>query len=174
MLEWLIGSRFGEARFAQLMNVHGQRWYRACLRLTQNAADAEDAVQEALLRAWKARTQFRGDAELATWVQRIAINCAIDGLRRRAPEWVDAAVAETAIPEPALDCALSTSQGIRDLDHALQQLSDLERVCCVLKHAQGLSLKEISQHCQISEGSVKQALFRALAKLRLWMHDRYE
>jgi len=72
--------------FHTVLSERGVRWYNACLRITRDADLAADAVQEALLKAWDRRDEFRGESELDTWIHRIALNAAIDQMRRRKPQ----------------------------------------------------------------------------------------
>src|SRR5258706_121180 len=80
-----LQSRLGLDEFHQVLSKRSGRWYNACLRITRDAQLAEDAVQDALLKAWGQRDKFRGAADLDTWIHRIALNAAIDLLRRRHP-----------------------------------------------------------------------------------------
>jgi RNA polymerase sigma-70 factor (ECF subfamily) len=145
--------------FDALIANRGARWFGACLRITRRAALAEEAVQEALLKAWRHRDAYRGEAELDTWIHRIAVNTAIDLIRRERLDWTDELPDEAA--PPAHSAALA-----KDLDAALQHLSALERLAFVLKHCEDWSLAEISTHLGCSIDSVKQALFRGVRKLR--------
>lgn len=153
--------------FHRVLGERSGRWYSACVRITRDAALAEDAVQDALLKAWDKRAHFRGEAELDTWIHRIAVNAAIDQMRRLRPQLL----AEPAdAPEPvdaATPAALHEAQAFAaGLDGALGGLSELERCCFLLKHVEQWKLLEIAQELDIGIDSVKQALFRALRKLR--------
>ena len=141
-------------------------WYAACLRITRNAAAAEEAVQDALLQAWTKRTQFHGDARLETWIHRIAINCALAQLRRRRPEGTDYALETLTDEAPSPARSVAGSEIGRHIDAALADLSDFERTCFVLKHQEQWRLKEIAERLETEVGPVKQALFRGLGKLR--------
>ena len=146
-------------------------WYAACLRVTRDEALAQDAVQDALLSAWSKRAQFDGRARLETWIHRIAVNSALGLLRRRRPEsWLDDEAMPGCEPTP-LDASAEQELG-RELEAALADLSELERVCFVLKHLEQWRLAEIAQMLDTSVGSVKQALFRSLNKLRASMAPR--
>jgi RNA polymerase sigma-70 factor (ECF subfamily) len=175
MLKFFARAPWSLPQFQALIEAKSSRWLSACLQLTQDRSTAEDAVQEALLKAWQARSQFRAEAELHSWIHRIAINCAIDAMRRRRPDFAHeacdavASLANEPASAPALDQSLIALQRIEHLDQALKQLSALERTCFVLKHSQGYALSEIADRLRISEGGVKQALFRALKKLRQLM-----
>lgn len=161
----LASSSLALSDFDALVNQCGGRWYQACLRITGDPSSAEDAVQDALLKSWRGRAQFRAAAELDTWIHRIAVNAALDRMRRervrrRDLDW-QLDVAQDSPPEHHQSQLLA-----RDLDAALTGLSGLERLCFVLKHLEQWRLQEIAQQLQCSPGSVKQALFRAVRKLR--------
>lgn len=163
--------------FSALLKRRSQRWYGACLRITKDINLAEDAVQDALLKAWDRRAQFRGEAELDTWIHRIAVNCALDLLRRDRPLSLDSDEAARDENNVALfaDVALQmtpsehlhTQQLGAHLTQALAKLTELERLCFVLKHLEQYRLEEIADQLRCSVDRVKQALFRGVRKLRL-------
>jgi RNA polymerase sigma-70 factor (ECF subfamily) len=155
--------------FHAVLRERSVRWYNACLRITRDADLAADAVQEALLKAWNHREEFRGEAALDSWIHRIALNAAIDLTRRRkrrAEEELDddsfeagpASSAESEYVQQALD---------RDLSAAMQRLTSKERQIFLLKHVEGWRLDEVAEGMQMPIGSVKNALFRAVRKLRV-------
>lgn len=145
------------------------RWYAACLRITRDAALAEDAVQEALLSAWSKRGQYLGSAELETWIHRIAVNAALQLLRRnRSVPWTSDEVEEVADTRTPVDARREQELGA-GLDAALERLSELERMCFVLKHIEQWRLDEIARELETGVNNIKQALFRALRKLRVSM-----
>jgi len=155
-----------QAQFHAAINAASGRWLSACLGITRDQALAEDCVQEALVTAWAKRDQFRGDSVLTTWIHRIAVNAALQALRqrnRRVFVLIDVDMADES-RGPDEVCDLDQFGG--DLDEAMSALSDLERVCFVLKHLEQWRLAEIASHLDIGVGPVKQALFRALKKLR--------
>lgn len=155
-----------QAEFHDAISNRSDRWFSACLRITRNPALAEDAVQEALLSAWHKREQFQRTASLETWIHRIAVNAALQLVRKERPDRFRPLVTEL------VDEADSPEQGVRDgdigafLTAAFKQLSDVERVCFVLKHMEQWRLKEIADELATDIGSVKQAIFRAVKKLR--------
>ena len=110
--------------FHTVLNERSGRWYNACLRITRDADLAADAVQEALLKAWDRREEFRGEAALDTWIHRIALNAAIDLTRkrkRRAEDELDpesfeagpASSAESQYVEQAFGKDLATNGSVR-------------------------------------------------------------
>ena len=158
--------------FQTVLNERGPRWYNACLRITRDADLAADAVQEALLKAWDRRNEFRGDAALESWIHRIALNAAIDITRRRktrAEDELDEEGHEAAPTSgPESDYALDALN--KDLSAAMQRLSGMERQVFLLKHIEGWRLDEIAESTQTSVAGVKHALFRAVKKLRVDLH----
>jgi RNA polymerase sigma-70 factor (ECF subfamily) len=165
----LLKPRVRPDAFQSVVNERGQRWYNACLRITRDAELAADAVQEALLKAWARRDEFRGDAALDSWIHRIALNAAIDLIRRRKTRAEDELhedafeAAPTAAPES--DYLLESLSA--DLSVAMQRLSALERQVFLLKHIEGWRIDEIVESLQSNTNAIKHALFRALRKLRV-------
>jgi RNA polymerase sigma-70 factor (ECF subfamily) len=174
----LITSWLRPDRFHTVVNERGGRWYNACLRITNDAGLAQDAVQDALLRAWDRRGDFRGEADLDTWIHRIALNAAIDLVRRRKPqlqlqlqvqEQVVANLAmAAAAPSPESDYAHQALG--KDLAVAMQRLTPLERQTFLLKHIEGWRLEEIAESQHTNVNNTKQTLFRAVRKLRTDLH----
>ena len=158
--------------FEALVQRASGRWYGACLRITQDAALAEDAVQDALLNAWRARDQFRGEAELDTWLHRIAINAALELMRKRGPmaEFNPEFEAASSVADCPASAHARSAFGSA-IGAALDRLSARERVCFVLKHIEQWRLEEIAEATSVSVDSVKQSLFRALGKLRVELKD---
>lgn len=141
-------------------------WFRACLQITGDRDQAADAVQAALLKAWDRRRQFQGQSRLDTWIHKIAVNSALELLRRDRPErWElleQEPEDELRSPERLHDRAVMAQQ----FEISLADLTDLERVCVVLKHVEQWRLQEIADEMNASVGTVKQALFRGVKKLR--------
>jgi RNA polymerase sigma-70 factor, ECF subfamily len=164
-----IGGVPSQADFHRAITDRSDRWYSACLKITRNPDLAADAVQDALLNAWNKREQFRRTSRLDTWIHRIAINAALNLLRKSRP-----AVFE-ALESDVEDLASGPSQALldheleSDLAEALARLTEVERVCFVLKHLEQWRVREISAELNINEGRVKQAVFRAVKKLRVDM-----
>ena len=160
-----------QAEFHEAISSRSDRWFAACLRITRSRELAEEAVQDALLTAWHKRQQFQGDASLATWIHRIAINAALQLIRKQRPgafEPLDVDMADGG-DSPETDL-LNHDLGDR-LAAALGNLTALERVCFVLRHLEQWKLKEIAQETGTNESAVKQAVFRGVRKLRASMAD---
>lgn len=159
-------------RFHAVLSERGGRWYNACLRITRDADLAADAVQEALLKAWDRRDEFRGESDLDTWIHRIALNAAIDLMRRRKPQAADELDPERLVAAPAASPHGEYVQQAlgRDLITAMQRLTTMERQTFLLKHIEGWRLEEIAESLHTNANNTKQALFRAVRKLRVDLH----
>jgi RNA polymerase sigma-70 factor, ECF subfamily len=157
-------------RFHAVLGERSVRWYNACLRITRDPDLAADAVQEALLKAWDRRDEFRGDSELDTWIHRIALNAAIDLMRRRRPQAMEELQAELPMAANSPHTEYVQEALSRDLITAMQRLTTMERHAFVLKHIEGWRLEEIAESLQTNANNTKQALFRAVRKLRVDLH----
>jgi len=153
----------------------GDRWYAACLNITRTPALAEDAVQDGLVLAWRKRHQFNGEAALDTWIHRIVVNAALQLLRRnkamvdRVPTDVERVAEPIELNTPP--DAQAGDEWLGVLERLIVALTDYERICFVLKHVEEWQLKEIADETGNSVNSVKQALFRAVKKLRVGLAD---
>ncbi len=153
-------------------------FYRTAFRHLGNAADAEDAVQDALLSAYKHRGQFKGQARMSTWLTAIVINSARMQLRRR-PRHLHVPLDEhdsdhgvlplvellpDDSPSPEEQCRRSDlAENIMQL---AQQLSPPLLQAFQLRHLDGLTIQEMTDFLGVAEGTVKARIARARAKLR--------
>jgi RNA polymerase sigma-70 factor (ECF subfamily) len=160
-----------QADFHAAISSRSDRWYSACLRITRSPELAEDAVQEALLSAWDKRHQFNHSARLETWIHRIAVNAALQLLRKNRPGMFEPLESEVLDPAETPEEAQRSRELDNELAAAFVHLSDTERVCFVLKHLEQWRLSEIADEFAINIGTVKQAIFRAVRKLRGHMSD---
>jgi RNA polymerase sigma-70 factor (ECF subfamily) len=155
-----------QADFHAAISGRSDRWFAACLKITRNRALAEDAVQDALLSAWSKRQQFDGSARLDTWIHRIAVNAALQLLRKQRPNAFEPLAADVEDGSQTPEALSAEHQFGKTLSAAMTSLSDLERVCFVLKHLEQWRLREIADELGTDVGAVKQAVFRAVRKLR--------
>jgi RNA polymerase sigma-70 factor (ECF subfamily) len=149
---------------------------RAC-RYLGNPADAEDAVQDALLSAYKHLDQFRGQAQISTWLSAIVANCARMQLRRRPrlanvsldepigedQEYTVSDVLAHRGPTPEDEC--QSSELSAQLREFLPQLSAPLRRAFQLRELDGLTTSEAARHLGVADGTVKAQLARARTKL---------
>jgi len=166
-----IGGLPTQADFHEAISTRSDRWYSACLKITRNPDLAADAVQDALLNAWNKRHQFQRSARLDTWIHRIAINAALNLIRKSRPGVFEPL--ETDVESDAVrpDRAWEEHELESELARALGRLTEIERVCFVLKHLEQWRAKEIAEALGLNEGRVKQAVFRAVQKLRVSMRS---
>ncbi len=169
-----IGSVPTQADFHEAISTRSDRWYSACLKITRNPDLAADAVQDALLSAWDKRHQFQSTARLDTWIHRIAINAALSLLRKGKPGVVEPLVVDIEGDLPRPEVAWEEHELQSELARALGRLTDIERVCFVLKHLEQWRAREIAEELGLNEGRVKQAVYRAVQKLRKSMRRMQE
>jgi RNA polymerase sigma-70 factor (ECF subfamily) len=160
-----------QAEFHAAIPARADRWYSACLRITRDRDLAQDAVQDALLSAWHKRHQYERSAQLDTWIHRIAVNAALQLIRKQRPAiWQP--VPDDIVDDSPGPFASRVDQELDDeLGTAMKWLSDIERTCFVLKHIEQWRLQEIASELDLTIGTIKQALFRAVKKLRVHMAD---
>ena len=153
------------AAFGQIVDATSGRLVRLAARMLGNVVDAEDVVQEAYVKAYRALTtgEFDGRANVSTWLYRIVTNQAIDAMRGRArrPKPTDTADESTS------DLASAEQKmALAELSDFMSELPPDQRAALVLKAVEGLTSPEIAEVLQCSEGAVEQRLVRARAALR--------
>jgi RNA polymerase sigma-70 factor, ECF subfamily len=152
------------AAFAELVRRHRDRLWAVALRTLGDPEEAADAVQDALLSAYRAAGTFRGDAAVTTWLHRIVVNACLDRVRRRQvrrtvplPEdesgWVLGRAAD-----PDADTAL-------DVAAALATLPVEQRAALVLVDLQGYGVDEAAAILEVPAGTVKSRCARGRARL---------
>lgn len=155
--------------FRMLVDQHGRSVYRLAWRLTGNAGDAEDVVQETFMRAYRNLARFDSRATFSTWVHSIATHCALDLLRsrKRAARRVEEAMKLNDDSESARQERLFLSEQFREhFEKALGELSPSERAAFVLRHFEGKTTEEIGRALHLGTSASKHAVFRAVRKLR--------
>jgi RNA polymerase sigma-70 factor, ECF subfamily len=155
--------------FEVLMRRYNQCLYRAARAILQDDAEAEDAVQQAYLNAYRHLNQFEGRAQFSTWLTRIAVYEALARRRRVAgnPTTSEDALAETAAstsPDPERQ-AYGKELSVL-LQSALAGLPDGYRSVFMLREVEGLSTAETARHLRISEATAKTRLHRAKGLLQ--------
>lgn len=167
-LTLVVRAQEGDVRaFETLARRHQAVLYRIAVRVMGDATEAEDALQEALLDAWRRIGQFRGDSAFSTWMYRIVTNRCMGMLRKRravpVPDVADMAEAPTAPDSPARTAEIDAE--LAALGAALQTLPDDVRVCWVLRELEGLRYDEIAAITGTGEPTVRGRIHRARTKL---------
>jgi RNA polymerase sigma-70 factor (ECF subfamily) len=161
-----------------LMDRHFCTVHRIAFRITGNQADAEEVAQEAFLRAYNKLPGFRHDASFCTWITRIAMNTAINLVERRNrelsqhglriadnPSSVDQTI-QLADACPGPERQLLDHEAATLRNDALATLTPMERTAFTLRHMEDLPIAEIAAALNVPANSAKQAVFRAVSKLR--------
>jgi RNA polymerase sigma-70 factor (ECF subfamily) len=166
-------------RFAELVVRHQRRALRIAFHYVRDAADADEAVQDAFVKAYAHIGTFREELPFEVWFTRILINGCLDRLKARkrrekwlAPPSIDPSGVERNPAEYLPSRGLSPEDYVlrqerrRHLQNALARLPERQRLVFVLSHFEGRSSREVSQATGLNESTVRVHLFRAIRRLR--------
>jgi RNA polymerase sigma-70 factor, ECF subfamily len=164
------------AAFEQLVGAHADRLYAVVVRFVGDRVEAEDVVQEALLRAWRGIGRFGGRAAFFTWLYRIAVNEANRALDKRTRRGSGVAIDEDAaqLAAPAHEGPASQAEHIElrnGLDVAIAALESPYRTALVLRDVEGLSTREAAAIAGVGEAAFKSRLHQARLKVRVALGD---
>ncbi len=134
-------------------------------RIVGNADDTDDVIQDALLRAWRRADSFRGEADLRSWVYRIAVNCAFDLIRERERR----NTAGQGYAETASQKNENNEKKLSELERAVSQLPELYREAVVWGCLSDLSGSEAAARLRCSENTLYQWIFKAKKMLKKMM-----
>ena len=165
-------SRGDAQAFNELMAQHERRMYAVAARMCGNHEDAQDCLQEAMLRAYRAIASFKGQSSFSTWVYRITTNACLDELRRRKNR-----------PNTSLDVLLDTgwspsdggnapekhalrAERMRKLQEYIRELPEDMRAAIVLRDVQGMSYDDIATALNTNVGTIKSRISRGRERLR--------
>jgi RNA polymerase sigma-70 factor, ECF subfamily len=180
--------------FELLMRRHNRRLYRLARAVLRDDAEAEDALQDAYLLAYRSIAGFRGDAALSTWLSRLVLNTCLARLRRYARRQnvvpivsADASAEREidAMPSPGFDApdkAFARMEMRSMIEHKLDALPEAFRVVFVLRSVEEISVEEVARSLGIPEATVRSRHFRAKNLLKaslaheidLAAHDLFE
>jgi RNA polymerase sigma-70 factor (ECF subfamily) len=162
--------------YAELCHRHSKQLFRTVLRITGNIADAEDMLQEALLKAYIHIGAFEGRSAFSSWLTRIAINSAFMLLRKKRSQPVysfesDSGAGDFELPEPAETVHNPEEACIQnalenELAQAILHLSPNLRVVMQIWYREDASVAQIAKMLGISESAAKARLFRARSQIR--------
>lgn len=167
--ELLAKAKQGDRRaFDALLRPYRDRLWATCLRTTEHRADAEDALQDALIAIWQNLAKFRGEASIGTWAFRIATNAALAVIRRRREVTVGDDEQAQALFEPDdPGTQLAEEHEIRDtVQLALSSLGEDFRVALVLREFGDYTYEQIAQYQQVPVQTVRSRLNRARAQFK--------
>jgi RNA polymerase sigma-70 factor (ECF subfamily) len=154
--------------FGQLFERHRDRLWAVAVRTLHDPEDAADALQEAMISAFRRAGSFRGDSAVTTWLHRIVVNAALDRMRRRAArptasgdeEVIESLAAGRGASDPS-----SASDTALDVNAALRRLAPDQQAALVLVDMLGYSVADAAEVLGVSEGTVKSRCARGRAKL---------
>ena len=161
--------------YGALVRAHSAAVFRVAFRIAGNEADAEEIVQEAFLRAYQRLEKFEQRSTFGTWVYRIAVNCA---LNRVGQPGIEAEYRHGEESDPATKTVQVATQDAdpervllgREVsaaqEMAMQRLTATEKCAFVLRHLEDRSMGEIAEVLGVAPNAAKQAVFRAVQKLR--------
>ncbi|MGH3738920.1 MAG: RNA polymerase sigma factor SigM [Micromonosporaceae bacterium] len=150
--------------FNQLVRRHSDRLWAVALRTLGDREEAADALQDALLSAYRAAGRFRGDAAVTTWLHRIVVNACLDRVRRRAVR-PTVPLPEEGPGEPATPDRTAERETKLVVHAALAELPIEQRAALVLVDLHGFSVAEAAEILEVAEGTVKSRCSRARARL---------
>jgi len=167
--------------FEDLVLAYQDKIYNLCRYMLGNAHDAEDAAQDAFLKAYQALPKFRPEASLYTWLYRIATNTCIDYKRKPVFESLFGSseeggrlIHDRASEDPSPERLYQSKQIDRALQEGLGKLSPKLRAIIILKEIEELSYEEIADTLEISMGTVKSRIARAREELQKIMQKYRE
>jgi RNA polymerase sigma-70 factor (ECF subfamily) len=170
-------QRGNAAAFAALMRRYNRRLYRTARAILRDDAAAEDALQEGYVAAYRHLGDFRGDAQVATWLTRIVVNQALQALRKKRSERVVALFDEAADPAEGADAVTESPSGTpenallrteirRLIERKIDALPASYRAVFMLREVEDLTVDETASVLGIPAATVRSRLFRAKARLR--------
>lgn len=159
--------------FQALVERHRSMVYRVAYQFAGNHHDAEDIAQEVFIKVYRSLDRFRQDAQLTSWLYRIAMNACIDHRRRNAPagaapfgEEAEQKLMNTAEETPGPEERAYAGELGEALEAAVRRLPDGQRIVFVMRHHHGLKLCEIADALGLAEGTIKRQLHAAVHRLR--------
>jgi len=158
---WRPSAAAPPPNFEDEMMPHLRSLYTVAVRLTRNAHDAEDLVQEACLRAYRSRRLYQPGTDIRAWLFTILYRAQTDTLRRASRRLRTVSLADENAPEPPAPSAPSG-----DVAEALERLPDVYRAAVVLRDVEGFGYDEIAAILQVPVGTVMSRIYRGRTHLR--------
>jgi RNA polymerase sigma-70 factor (ECF subfamily) len=151
--------------FGELVRRHRDRLWAVALRTLGDREEAADAVQDALVSAFRSAATYRGEAQVTTWLHRIVVNACLDRVRRRTARPTVELPPDLAVADPVDRIDASETAG--DIGAALDALPAEQRVAIVLVDVQGYPVDEVARILGVPSGTVKSRCSRGRARLAL-------
>lgn len=178
ILEWVEATKQGDQdAFAELVYTFQDSVYNLCYRMLNDGGEAEDATQEAFLRAYMNIKRYDADRSFKTWVMSIASNHCIDRLRKRRMKYVSlddeptAAALALSSRDPLPEQAMLRNERDETIQAVLMELEPDYRVAVILRYWYDYSYAEIAEVMTTTESAIKSRLFRARRTLADLVND---
>lgn len=178
--ELLEAAQGGDRRaFSRLVVLHRRRVYACAVQMLGDGGDADDAVQETFMRAWRALSRFDGRSQLSTWLYRVCVNVCLNHIRKRKRHEASD-LSDPRVPEATADPSQGSSDPARALEvrqlqgrisTALDGLSESLRTTVVMVLVQGMPQKEAAEILGCSEGTIAWRIHEARRRLRLLLAE---
>jgi RNA polymerase sigma-70 factor (ECF subfamily) len=163
--------------FYDLVGRYKKKIYFLAYDITGDHQEAEDISQEVFMKVYRSLSKFRRDAKMSSWLYQITVNASIDSLRRKSskPQKSIEEFEQAPIMESLLSNAPQNSDPVRSaessqiqqkISQALLKLTPKERSAFIMCHYNGLKMKETAEILNVTIGTVKSLMFRAIRKLR--------
>ena len=160
--------------FEELFSSNYTRIYNLCYRMMRSPQDAEDMLQETMLKAWRKLKSFRQSSSFSTWLHRIAVNTCLDEIRRKKDKKTSIEEMQEYGRQIEDTASASFDQRAADrqaLEEALSKLKERDRVIIVLRDVQGYSYEELSEILECPMGTVRSRLSRARSAMVKIIND---
>ena len=171
LLSMLREPKTQQAGFSVLVSQYSESLYWKVRRIVIDHDDANDVLQNAFIKAWSNLDTFQGKSTLATWLYRIAINEALDLMRKKKQSTQVSTDDEPAIASRLMaDTYFDGDEAQAELQVAVATLPDVQRTVFTLKYYEDMKYSEISQILHTSEGALKASYHLAVKKITDILH----
>lgn len=157
--------------FEAIVNDLTPQLYMHIRRIVQYHDDANDVLQNTYLKAWKALDNFRGEAQLSTWLFRIALNESISFMQRKRPTDSLSDDMEDMVQTLASDPYFDGDETELQLQQAIARLPEKQRVVFNLRYFEEMKYEEMSQLLDTSEGALKTSYHLAVKKIEQYFNE---
>lgn len=173
----IINAQTGDAEsFHQLVALHDDRIMALAFQLSKNQSDAEDIYQDVFVKAWKSIKSFRMESEFFTWLYRITVNTFLTHQKKISRMNIQDSDSDSGYDpldwvQSSPDDTQKSEEINASVQLAIKSLPEKQKTAFILKHMQHLKIREIANIMDISEGTVKKYLFRAMEKMRIELKE---
>lgn len=171
MIDALRNVSTRRSAFSELVIKHSEEIYWTARHIVGNHQDADDVVQNTFIKAWNKLDEFRGDSKFSTWLHRIAVNEALDLLRKE-KKFMGKEVDVRELNGMFADDFFDGDETERMLRNAIESLPTAQRTVFCMKYFDNKTYKEISEILGTSEGGLKANFHHAVDKIRKYFSDK--